>query len=43
MKGCWRVLLPNEERTMAKICATSRGLGDADFKAKKLITCEPEV
>jgi len=43
MKGCWRVLLPNEALTQAKICSTSRGLGDADFKLRRLLTCEPEV
>ncbi|KAG1666873.1 hypothetical protein FOA52_013506 [Chlamydomonas sp. UWO 241] len=43
MKGCWRVLLPNQALTQAKICSTSRGLGDADFKMKRLLTCEPEV
>lgn len=43
VKGSWRVLLPCQNSTQTKICATSRGLGDLDFKEKSLLTCEPEV
>ncbi|KAG1676068.1 hypothetical protein FOA52_014933 [Chlamydomonas sp. UWO 241] len=43
LKGSWRVVLPDVSNMTAKICACSRCLGDADFKAKALITANPEA
>jgi len=43
VKGSWRVILPDLETQMMKVCACSRGLGDADFKARHLIASQPEV
>ncbi|GAX78583.1 hypothetical protein CEUSTIGMA_g6022.t1 [Chlamydomonas eustigma] len=43
LKGAWRVLLPFDEGKFVKLCATSRGLGDRDYKEEGLLICEPEV